>query len=246
MQNQNKATRIAMWSTPRSLSTALMRAWDNRQDTIVIDEPLNGVDIVLSGWEFDGMETTLSLYETDWKKAVAQLFQPLPKNKSIFYQKHLALHTTHKEIDLNWILDLTNCFLIRNPKEVITSYLKKWPTIDRDLGFPQLQKLFKLVQSHTGTTPPVIDARDLQDQPRVTLEKLCERIGVPFSETMLSWDKGVKATDGPWKSRGWYDNVSNSTGFKPYKERNLAVPVEYQELYERCEEIYQELRAFKI
>jgi len=242
--NQNEPIRIAMWSTPRSLSTALMRSWGNRQDTVVIDEPLHGVDIILGNWQFDGMEGTLAKYETDWKKVVSSLFEPLPEGKTIYYQKHMAHNTVYDEMTLDWIYGLVNCFLIRNPREVISSYLKKWPTIKGKLGFPQLLKLFKLVQAHTGTIPPVIDARDLQNEPQKTLLKLCEHTGVRFSESMLSWEKGVKATDGPWTFRGWYDNVSNTTAFKPYKERDIVIADEYEELCAECEEVYQELRRF--
>jgi len=105
---QNTATLIAMWSTPRSLSTALMRS---------------------GNWQYEGSEEILAKYETDWKKVISSLFMPLPDGKTIFYQKHMALHTAYDEISLDWIDDLNNCFLIRNPRAVVSSYLKKWPNI---------------------------------------------------------------------------------------------------------------------
>lgn len=245
-KKQNTPVRIAMWSTPRSLSTALMRSWENRPDTVVIDEPLHGVDLVLGNWQFEGKETTLAHYEADWNKVVQNLLGPIPEGKTVYYQKHMALQIIHEEITLDWIYGLVNCFLIREPKEVISSYLKKWPNIKGNLGFPQLLKLFKLVKAHTGKIPPVIDARDLQNQPKRTLTRLCERIDVPFFESMLLWNKGIRATDGPWTTRGWYDNVASSTGFRPYRKKDITIRAEYEELCVECETVYQELKRFKL
>jgi len=246
IEQSKKVTRIAMWSTPRSLSTALMRSWGSRPDTIVIDEPFHGVDLKLDKWQYNGMKEILNKYGSDWEQVVHRLLEPLPAGKTIFYQKHQAHQTDHSEINLDWIYGLTNCFLIREPKEVIASYLKKWPYIKGDLGFPQLLKIFKLVHAHTGVIPPVINARDLQNKPRKTLTTLCEKIGVPFSETMLLWQKGTRATDGPWTVRGWYDNVAGSTAFKPFKKREITIPSQYKNLYTTCTAVYQELKSFAI
>lgn len=236
--------RIAMWSTPRSLSTALMRSWENRPDTIVIDEPFNGVDIVLSNLQYEGRESVVTEYETDWRKVVSKLFEPLPKGKTISYQKHFAQHTAYDEITLDWIYGLKNCFLIRNPKEVISSYLKKWPEIHGDLGFIQLLNIFNMVKENTNVIPPVIDAKDLQNNPKETLNKLCKRLEIPFEESMLSWKVGTRKTDGPWKKRGWYDKVSQSTAFEPYKEKNISIRIEYEELCKEGEKVYEELKKY--
>ena len=245
-ESQNITTRIAMWSTPRSLSTALMRSWESRSDTIVIDEPLHGAFIKLGNWQYEGVKEVLSKYESDWKKVITSLLAPLPDGKKIYYQKHMTYHTDFDEITLDWIYNLENCFLIRNPREVISSYLKKWSDVMGDLGFGQLLKIFKLVKENKGKTPPVIDAQDLQNKPRETLTKLCECLGVAFSESMLSWNKGMRAEDGPWTKRGWYDNVSSSSSFKPYEKKDISIPVQYEKLCKEAEEVYQELKQFRI
>lgn len=236
--------RIAMWSTPRSLSTALMRSWGNRPDTIVADEPLHAAHLSLGDWEFDGMQKTFERYEKDWQKVVAQLTGPLPKGKSIYYQKHFACHIG-KQMEEDWILELTNCFLIRDPKEVISSYIKKWPEVSQTwLGFPKLLEIFEFVKKNTGKVPPVIDARDLQTRPKETLMRLCEKVNVPFSDTMLHWKKGIRATDGPWTDRGWYDKVAESTTFKPYTPKPIEIPKQFESLVKECEEVYENMRSY--
>ena len=235
-----------MWSTPRSLSTALMRSWESRSDSVVIDEPLHGTFTKLANIEYEGKQEILIKYETDWKMVVKSLMVPFPEGKTIYYQKHFAHHTDFDGIALDWICDLDNCFLIRNPREVISSYLRKWSEIIGDLGFAQMLKIFRLVKENKGKTPPVIDAQDLQTKPRETLTKLCECLGVAFSESMLTWEKGVREKDGPWTKRGWYDNVSNSSSFKPYEKKDISIPVQYEKLCRDGEEVYQELRQFRI
>lgn len=245
-ESQNITTRIAMWSTPRSLSTALMRSWESRSDTIVVDEPLHGVFIKLGNWQYEGREEVIEKCETDWKKVIKSLLAPLPEGKKVYYQKHLVHHTDFDEIALDWIYNLDNCFLVRNPREIISSYLKKWPDITGDLGFAQMLKIFRLVKENKGKIPPVIDAQDLQTKPKETLTKLCEYLGIAFSESMLSWKKGKREKDGPWTKRGWYDNVSKSSSFKPYKKRDISIPAEYEKLCKEAEEVYNELKQFTL
>jgi len=110
----------------------------------------------------------------------------------------------------------------------------------------KLLKIFNLVKAKTGKIPPVIDARDLQNRPRETLLKLCESTGVPFSESMLLWKKGISKKDGPWTKRGWYENVSNSTSFKPYQEIDISILPEYEKLCIEIEQVYLELKRYAL
>ena len=132
----------------------------------------------------------------------------------------------------------SNCFLIRDPREVILSYIKKnpEPTLE-DLGFVQQQKIFDFVREQTGKTPPVIGAHDVLENPRKILELLCAAIGVEFEESMLSWPPGLRETDGIW-AKYWYDEVARSTSFQPHKPREGLVPDRLREIYGQCRECY--------
>jgi Sulfotransferase domain len=155
-------------------------------------------------------------------------------------------HHLLPEIDREWIVDLTNCFLIRDPREVILSYTKKNPEPElEDLGFIQQREIFDFMRAKTKSTPPVIDARDVLHDPKRTLRLLCDAIGIPFDATMLSWPPGLRETDGIW-AKYWYDNVARSTSFQPYKPREGVVPSHLKKIHEQCRECYEELYQHRL
>jgi|SRR5438552_1406871 len=242
---QTKIVRIAMWSGPRNISTAMMRTWGNRSDSVVIDEPFYAYYLKATGKKHPGADEVIATGETDWRKVVARLTGPLPSGKSIFFQKQMAHHLL-PEVDREWLIGVTNCFLIRDPREVIASYIKKQedPMLD-DLGFVQQTEIFQWVRGRTGTAPPVIDARDVLENPKRILELLCDAVGIEFSESMLSWPSGLRDTDGVW-AKHWYSEVARSTSFLPYRPKREAVPQRSCEIYERCRECYDRLYEHRL
>ena len=239
-------TRIAMWCAPRTISTALMRAWENRPDTTVIDEPFYAHYLQVTGIDHPASDEIIASYENDWRVVARTLTEdPLPGGATVWYQKHMAHHMLD-HIELNWLDKLTNCFLIRSPVEVITSYIKvrSQPTL-LDLGFPQLLRIFDTVRRNTGSIPPVIDSQDVLEDPRGTLMLLCEAVAVPFSEKMLSWPPGRRDSDGLWAPY-WYAAVEKSTGFAPYRPKNEQPPPQLQDLLTQAQAAYQELYRFRL
>ena len=234
-----------MWSGPRNISTAMMRTWGNRSDSVVIDEPFYAYYLKATGKKHPGADEVIATGETDWRKVVARLTGPLPSGKSIFFQKQMAHHLL-PEVDREWLIGVTNCFLIRDPRGVIASYIKKQedPMLD-DLGFVQQTEIFQWVRGRTGTAPPVIDARDVLENPKRILELLCDAVGIEFSESMLSWPSGLRDTDGVW-AKHWYSEVARSTSFLPYRPKREAVPQRSCEIYERCRECYDRLYEHRL
>ena len=237
--------RIAMWSGPRNISTALMRSWGNRADTFVCDEPLYAHYLFVTSRNHPGAGEVIANGETDWHRVAEMLTRERMEGKHIFYQKQMTHHVL-PEIDRAWMGGLTNCFLIRDPADVIVSYIKKndHPNLE-DIGFVQQEDLFNWVRGYTGTIPPVIDARDLLENPRKILEALCQAIGVPFDESMLSWPPGPRETDGIW-AKHWYGEVINSTGFQPYKPRVDEVPEKLRDIHDECRECYDRLYQHRL
>ena len=233
--------RIAMWSGPRNISTAIMRSWGNRPDTAVVDEPLYAYYLKRTGKDHPLAAGVIAQGETDWRKVVGRLTKdPIASGKRIFFQKHMTHHLL-PEIDRAWIVDLTNCFLIRDPREVILSYIKKNPDPSlEDLGFIQQCEIFDFVREQTDSTPPVVDADDILKNPESMLRLLGDAIGVEFDKAMLSWPPGLRDTDGIWATH-WYDAVTKSTSFQPYKPREGKIPNSLQEIYQRCLESYDKL-----
>jgi hypothetical protein len=236
--------RIAMWSGPRNLSTALMRSWGNRDDTTVVDEPLYAHFLRTTCADHPGRAEVLAAQDDDWRRVTAELTGPVPGGHAIWYQKHMTHHVTD-DVDLGWLGALCNCFLIRAPARVIASYarVRETPTL-ADLGFPQQWRLFTHV-ADGSVVPPVIDADDLLRDPRAVLSVLCDAVGVPFSDRMLSWPPGRRATDGPWAPH-WYASVQRSTGFAPYRPHDGGVEPRFAELHAEAEAIYQRLAAHRL
>src|SRR6516165_2214319 len=128
--------RMAMWSGPRNISTAMMRAWGNRPDTFVCDEPLYAYYLRTTGVAHPGADEVIRSQEGDWRKVVAWLTEHEPPGKAIFYQKHMTHHLL-PEIDRSWLDRVTNVFLIREPREVVISFAKVVPNpCLEDTGLP--------------------------------------------------------------------------------------------------------------
>jgi len=223
----------------------MMRAWGNRADTFVIDEPFYAFYLSATRKEHPCADEVIASGETDWRKVIAHLTGPIPNGKGIFFQKQMAHHLL-PEIDREWLSTVTNCFLIRDPREVIASYIKKRedPAL-LDLGFMQQAEIFDSVRARTTSVPPVVDARDVLENPKRMLRLVCEAIGVDFSESMLSWPPGLRETDGIW-ARHWYGEVAKTTSFQPYHPSDPKVPTRLQEIHDRCRDCYEKLYDYRL
>jgi hypothetical protein len=223
----------------------MMRAWGNRHDTVVIDEPFYAFYLQATRIQHPGANEVIATGETDWRKVLAHLTGPIPRGKRIFFQKQMTHHLL-PEVDRAWLGAVTNCFLIRNPREVIASYLKKRenPALE-DLGFVQQAEIFNLVRMQTNAVPPVVDAKDVLENPERTLRLLCDAAGVNFTESMLCWPPGSRDTDGIW-AKHWYGEVAKTTSFQPYRPTDSEVPERFREIYQRCRECYEELYQHRL
>lgn len=242
----NNPVRIAMWSGPRNISTAMMRSWGNRPDTFVCDEPFYAHYLDATGREHPGAGEVIACGETDWRRVIVQLTGDVPNEKQVFYQKQMTHHLL-PNIEREWLEAVTNCFLIRDPREVIASYIKKNndPTLE-DIGFVQQAEIFDWVRARTGSIPPVIDARDVLESPRRILGLLCEAVGVEFLDSMLSWPPGLRETDGIW-AKHWYGEVATSMTFRePSPRKTEPVPERLQEVHERSAECYGRLYEYRL
>jgi hypothetical protein len=237
---------IAMWSGPRNISTAMMRAWENRPDTAVCDEPLYAHYLLAENHtDHPGYGITIREHETDWRKVVQGLAGPIPGGKRVYYQKHMAHHVL-AGMEIDWIDRLTNAFLIREPREMLISLMEFLPSpAIEQTGLPQQVKLFERVAEREGRTPAVVDAKDVLLDPAGMLAALCERLGVPFCEEMLIWPAGPRATDGAWAPY-WYEKVYRTTSFGTWTHREGEVPPQLQPLLEECRELYERLYQYRI
>ena len=239
--------RIAMWSGPRNISTAMMRAFENRPDTAVIDEPFYAAYLAETGIDHPLREESLAAQPTDWREVVETVLGPVPGGKPVFYQKHMTHHML-PSFGRDWMARCRNAFLIRAPEDVLASYREKRRevTLD-DIGFVQQRELFEREAERLGRAPPVIDAADVLRAPRAALSALCAALEIPFSERMLSWPPGRRATDGVW-APAWYDAVERSTGFARPKASVAfdTLPDNLKPIAEAARPHYHRLAAHKL
>jgi hypothetical protein len=194
----------------------MLRAWGNRSDTAVWDEPLYAHWLSVTGKQHPGRDVVLAAHahECDADAVVRRLQGPIPEGRAIWYQKHIAQHLL-PEIDRSWLDQVQCAFLIRHPARMLASLWKRFPNATLgDTGLPTQLELFERVKDQTGFPPPVVDSDAIRTNPECVLAGLCSALRVPFDEAMLKWPTGVRSTDGAW-SPYWYDIVHASTCFSP-------------------------------
>jgi hypothetical protein len=223
----------------------MMRAWENRPDTAVVDEPFYAFYLSSTSANHPGREEVIASQPKDWREVAASLTSDGPGARPIFYQKHMTHHML-PEVGRDWLAAVTNCFLIREPAQVVASYAetRNAPTLE-DLGFAQQAEIFDRVAERRGAAPPVIDANDVLRDPPAVLELLCRHLGISFDARMLSWPPGRRPTDGVW-AKHWYASVERSTGFQPLRANSKPVPPHLQPLVEAARPIYERLAAYRL
>ena len=237
--------RIAMWSGPRNISTAMLRSFGSRSDTHVSDEPLYAHYLKVTGIAHPGRAEILAAHDSDWQSVAATLTGPVPGSRPIWYQKHMAHHLLPM-IERGWLDALSHAFLIREPDEMVASLLKTYPDAGlADTGLPQQCEIFDRVAERLGRAPPVVLASDVLKNPRAQLEVLCEALGIPFLPAMLAWAPGRRETDGAWAPH-WYATVEASTAFEPWRRRHVELTPDQEQLVDECRPWYEKLYALRL
>lgn len=238
----NTCHRICLWSGPRNVSTALMYAFAQRSDTTVVDEPLYGHYLKVSGAPHPGAAEVIAAMETDGKRVIQEVILG-PCEQPILFTKNMP----HQLINLDWafLQQTTNVILTRAPEDMLPSYAQQVPNPSlRDTSY-DLQVALLEKATAWGQDVPVIESRELLRNPAAVLQTLCERLGIDFDKNMLQWPAGPRPEDGVW-AKYWYHNVHRSTGFAPYKPKNTPFPAALQPLLAECRPYYEKLSAYAI
>ena len=214
MTARDPPVRIAMWSGPRNISTAMMRAFENRGDCAVSDEPFYAAYLVATGLYHPMRDDVVASQPTDARAVADALVGPSPEGKPIWYQKHMTHHMV-AGFGRDWIGACVNAFLIRKPEAVLASYARKRESFSlEEIGLPAQAGLFARAADRLGRAPPVVECQDVLADPAGMLRALCRACGIGFDAAMLTWPAGRRPSDGVW-APVWYESVEKSTGFAP-------------------------------
>lgn len=243
---QPKSIRIAMWSGPRNISTAMMRSFGARPDTAVVDEPFYAAYLARTGIIHPMNAEVLASQPNDWRDVVQSLLGPVPGNKAVYYQKHMTHHML-ASFGREWIGAMRNAFLIRDPAVVLASYVQKRDAVTlADIGIVQQRELFDREADRLGAAPPVIESVDVLADPAGTLARLCDALDIDYTDAMLSWPAGRRDTDGVW-APAWYNKVEQSTGFDPPRAQpKITLPDELRRIADVAWPYYEALAARRL
>jgi hypothetical protein len=236
--------RIAMWSGPRNISTAMMRSFENRGDCAVVDEPFYAAYLAETGLDHPMRDEVLASQAQDWRAVAKGLAEDEPA--PVFYQKHMTHHML-PEFGLDWTGACRNAFLIRDPAAVLASYVQKRAEVTlEDIGVVRQHELFDREADRLGQAPPVVEGADVLADPNGALSALCAALEIPFRDEMLSWPAGPRASDGVW-APAWYEAVERSTGFAA-PERKTAAPLtdDLRKIADQARPHYEALARWKL
>ena len=229
---------ICLWSGPRNVSTALMYSFAQRADCRVIDEPLYGHYLRVTGAAHPGRDEVMRTMDCDGDAVMRSLLRSGDAtDRPLLFMKHMAHHLV--DIDLGFLQQTTNIFLIRDPREMLPSLAVQLPEATlSDTGLAMQADLCRRLAAE-GKYPAVIDSRELLLDPPFVLRQLCVYLGIAFDECMLRWSAGGRPEDGVW-AKYWYQAVHRSTGFSRYV-RKTGFPARLESLLAECRPHYESL-----
>lgn len=249
---------IAMWTCPRSRSTLITRSFEQLEGCLIFDEPLYAPYLLNHAFDHPEREAVIARRETDYYQVIEQITSNLPEGVAFSFQKQMAKHLRPDD-QKKWLKELNNFFLIRNPQEIILSYNKVCQKVTKhDIGMEALYHLFKEIESLTGQTPLVIDSTDLLKNPQEFLSLICSKLGITFSEKMLTWKPGLQRTKRNFKNpfpwlwteqlppTAWYSTINQSTGFMHYEEKQINFPDELMPVLGDCLPFYDKLAQYRL
>ncbi|NEP51427.1 MAG: hypothetical protein F6K65_22545 [Moorea sp. SIO3C2] len=239
---------IAMWTCARSRSTLMTRTFQELDGCLIFDEPFYPPYLATQEFDHPHRLEMIERYETNYEKVISKITGDLPQGYSFSFQKHTP-NNLPKNMDLNWLIGFDNFFLIRHPREVIASrqkiynYPKKFTL--HEIGMEDMYNLFIFIQERTNKVPLVVDSNDLIRNPQKVLQALCNKLGLCYSDQMLTWKPGLRETDPVW-AKTWYKTVINSSGFIPFTEQEITLPDHLKLVFEECLPFYDKLYQYRM
>tara|TARA_R100001244_G_scaffold96522_9_gene72371 strand:+ start:12819 stop:13556 length:738 start_codon:yes stop_codon:yes gene_type:complete len=237
--------RIAMWSGPRNISTAMMRSFGGRSDCAVSDEPFYGAFLQTTGQRQPMADEVIASMDCDWHSVADAMRGPVPGGKPVWYQKHMPHHMV-ADISIADFPDHRHAFLIRDPDRVVASYAaKRLEVTADDLGYARQLGYVDQAAQLTGKPPAILDSADILRDPESHLRALCSALEIPWDTGMLAWQAGGRTTDGVWAAH-WYGRVLETTGFGGTESALPKLGQRERAVSDQCRDAYDRLSELRI
>lgn len=241
----NAPLRIAMWSGPRNISTAMMRSFGARADCAVTDEPFYGAFLHDTGMRQPMADQIIAAMDCDWQSVAAAMNGPVPGGKPLWYQKHMPHHMVGG-ISIADFPDHEHGFLIRDPARVVASHAaKRIDVTPEDLGVDKQLEYADYIEQKTGKSAIILDSTDISRDPESHLRALCEAMNIGWDSAMLSWEPGYRDTDGIWATH-WYNKVIDTSGFSGSEDGPKPLTSEQRKIADSCRPAYEQMAAKKL
>jgi len=195
---------LALWSAPRSRSTAFLKMMAQRDDYFVLHEPFSHVA--------DFGSTTVGDRAVRSEAELIAALRELAGTTPVFFKDTTDFRYPGVLADKAFLAEVTHTFLIRHPAAAIASHFALNRSLGRDeIGFAWLADIYDAVAQRTGTAPAVVDSDDLIAHPEATVEEYCRQVGIPFLPEALQWQPGMRED---WrKTRDWHEATSQTSRF---------------------------------
>jgi hypothetical protein len=238
---------IALWSTPRSRSTAFMWMMKQRGDFLVLQEPFGRSAYYSEERIFNRAADITPKAEYNYQNVLQDL--QLKAQKSQVFLKDFPYYFLQIVND-EFLGYFQHTFLIRDPAQMLPSYYHKMPDLDfEECGYKELFELFQKVVKNTGKIPVVLNADDLVEQPTDIVQEYCSRIGIPFLPEALKWNPPGNSDEiGWWDNRSWNDDLRVSENFQQTEKSYLKIQENPKllSLYNLCLPYYEQLNKHRL
>lgn len=199
-----KPRAIALWSAPRSRSTAFLRMMMKVKELTTLHEPFSH--------RADFGQAEVDGYVITDERALMTAIVELSRRKRVFFKDTTDFRYPAVLEDEAFLTEVTHTFILRDPAEVIASHYALNPNLTEDeVGFGRLHELFHAVADVTGRLPVVVDSELLMDRPDAVVREYCAAVGLEYTVGMLSWQPAERTE---WKrAQRWHMDAAVSTGF---------------------------------
>jgi hypothetical protein len=231
---------IVLWAVPRSVSTAFERVFVERGDFRVFHEPFSVSYYFGPERRSDRFAGKEPKDKYRHENVLAELLAP--GDKPVFI-KDMAYHAAGF-MDREFAAKFTNSFIIREPKQVLSSLRGMWPDFTtEEAGYEQLYRLSRY-SAESGQESVIVDAQDLSEDTEGTVAAYCEALGIPFEPEALSWEPREVPEWKTWDE--WHTDVQESTGIGEISREDVSLPTHLRGVYERCLPYYEELHKERL